>query len=611
MSAQEEKQAAGTEETKEAKSSAAAGGGATSWGMVAACVVGMLCALYVFLLGLQLLGDAFKCLGGKGAGSMFTAIQNPIAGLMTGILATVLVQSSSTSTSIVVGLVGADQITVKTGIPIIMGANIGTSVTNTIVSMGNVGDRYALQRAFSGATVHDMFNFLTVLTLLPLELIIGAIQGEGGMLYWLTKAITQGVIGGDKVGELFPSPTKEITSPVAKLFISNNKYVISALSLGAPKAMTPNATNSALCSNRRLAAEPADGDMGEETPTGADGGRALLSRRASSSGVDCSKYYCVSGELDKNFKKISSSGYTTKLTACGSHIVDPATPCANSGDKCFLDAGKYYADYVTNKNIIKGGFLEGAGDVAGGIIALVFSLLFLTFGLFCLTKCLHILFMGKAKRIIVKATRMNDYIAMLIGVGITIVVQSSSVTTSALTPFCGMGLIPLEKMLPLTLGANIGTTVTALIAALTKMTQNTVHIALCHLFFNIIGILIWFPVPFMRSFPLGAARMLGLYASFYRVVPLVYVLAAFVLLPGVALGVSSLFDASVAGGVILLLVIIAAFAGFEFWWVWMGGCYKVISKEDRVTGWEECEKHQKEILDEQVGAQEADASSAV
>lgn len=97
-------------------------------------ILGVLISLYLFLFGLDLMGGSFSALGSKGAGNLFTFSDNPIAGLMVGILATVLVQSSSTSTSIVVGLVGADVLAVKQAIPIIMGANIGTSVTNTIVT---------------------------------------------------------------------------------------------------------------------------------------------------------------------------------------------------------------------------------------------------------------------------------------------------------------------------------------------------------------------------------------------------------------------------------------------------------------------------------------------
>merc|ERR1712232_141416 len=122
------------------------------------------------------------------------------------------------------------------------------------------------------------------------------------------------------------------------------------------------------------------------------------------------------------------------------------------------------------------------------------------------------------------ALKVNDYVAILIGLGITVIVQSSSVTTAALTPLCGLGVLPLAKMLPMTLGANIGTTCTALIASLVSLKFGAVQIALCHLLFNITGILIWFPVPFMRRVPINAARLLGLYASYYRFIPPLYIL---------------------------------------------------------------------------------------
>merc|ERR1719473_1495530 len=168
---------------------------------------------------------------------------------MTGVLSTVLVQSSSTSTSVVVTMVGAGQLTVKNGVPIIMGANIGTSVTNTIVSMGQSGNKIELERAFSGATVHDMFNMLSVLTFLPIEGIIAGMQGEGGPLYWLTYAITEAAMGGDKSGKLFTSPIKTITKPVTEWILKSNKYVIYAMTLPRPEAKTPtdDQVNKTLC----------------------------------------------------------------------------------------------------------------------------------------------------------------------------------------------------------------------------------------------------------------------------------------------------------------------------------------------------------------------------
>merc|ERR1712190_417311 len=174
---------------------------------------------------------------------------------------------------------------------------------------------------------------------------------------------------------------------------------------------------------------------------------------------------------------------------------------------------------VEDGRLIKGGFVEGAGDIGGGIIGLIISIVLLSIGMVGLTKTLHIVFMTKANALIRYSLKLNDYLAILIGFGITILVQSSSVVTSALTPLCAIGVLPLLKMLPLTLGANIGTTCTALIASLVSLKFGAVQIALVHLFFNIIGILIWFPIPVLRRIPIAGAKLLGLYASYYRFVP--------------------------------------------------------------------------------------------
>lgn len=572
--------------------------------LVAAYAFGALFFLYIFLVGLNLMGTAFKVLGGKGAGNMYSAVENPLAGLMTGILSTVLVQSSSTSTSIVVTMVGADQITVKNGIPIIMGANIGTSVTNTIVSMGHLKNRIELQRAFSGATVHDMFNMLTVITLLPIEAIIAAMQGEGGPLYWLTYAFTNAAMKQEKGEALFKSPIKLITSPVAKLFLDSNKYVIYALTLEAPEAKTPTAVNETLCAGRRLTAETASNVS--EASTGDKGSsRSLLSRRLGEGA--CKEYYCVGKDLDKNFKKISKSSYK-KLSACGDLILDSeGSPCGK--DKCYLDAGAYYDKKVTNGALVKGGFLKGAGDVGGGILALIFSILLLTAGMIGLTKLLSLIFMGNIQKILQYALKVNDYVAIVIGMLVTILVQSSSVTTSALTPLCGLGVLPLVKMLPLTLGANIGTTCTALIASLVSLKFGAVQIALVHLLFNISGILIWFPAPPMRRVPIQAAALLGLYASVYRFAPAIYLLVAFVAAPGIGLAISATFNASIGGGVVLLLFVIALISAFVFMWVHgypLGGenalCYKVLSKEDRLKGAADLIEANKEVAGQIGGA---------
>lgn len=142
-------------------------------------LISLCCLMYLFICSLNLLSSSFRLIGGKAAGKFIsnsTLLANPIVGLMIGVLVTVLVQSSSTSTSIVVTMVGSDLIRVTQAIPIIMGANIGTSVTNTIVSLMQASEREEFKRAFAAATVHDMFNWLTVMILLPLEMSTGYLQ---------------------------------------------------------------------------------------------------------------------------------------------------------------------------------------------------------------------------------------------------------------------------------------------------------------------------------------------------------------------------------------------------------------------------------------------------
>jgi len=189
--------------------------------------------------------------------------------------------------------------------------------------------------------------------------------------------------------------------------------------------------------------------------------------------------------------------------------------------------------------------------------------------------------MGRAKKVIEKATGLNDYLALCVGVVMTVVVQSSSVVTSVLTPLVGIGVLPVAKMFPMTLGANIGTTATALLAAVTAMKLAGMQIALSHLLFNIFGILIWFTLPAMRQVPIGLACRLGMYASFYRWVPLAYILTAFLLVPALALGITQLFERSCLVGAIALCVCALGAAAVLVWWNLLGGAYMVLSKEAR------------------------------
>jgi len=475
------------------------------WGIIFLGICAVLFFLYFFLLGLDLLGNGAKVIGGCTAGALFGDQTNPVAGLMVGILATVLIQSSSSTTSIIVSLVGADSVSVKAGIYMVMGANIGTSVTNTIVAMGHLGDGDELERAFAGATVHDMFNFLSVGVLFPLEVITH-------YLFYLSRAL---VGGGDDSregqGEKWKGPLKRIVGPLTKTIIVPNKSV--------PKEIA--------------------------------------------AGGSCDAYYPVN---------------------CTDGILD-ATHCKKVGlIKCDKKAGcpAFFQDGATKSQ-----------DQISGAVVFVLGLAILIVCLIGLVTLLQKMLMGMSTRIIYKATSMNGYIAILVGAAITVLVQSSSITTSALTPFVGMGALRVEQMFPLTLGANIGTTVTGLLASLVSDGTNALQVALCHLCFNITGILVWYPIPFMRKFPLNMAKNLGKVTRIWRGFPILYIFTTFGIVPLLLLGLSSLFTQDSKGFTVLgslITVVLILFIIYIIYKFYKGGL-----KEQIVESFENREKKNKAI----------------
>ena len=191
-----------------------------SWIFLGLCGVAFF--LYWFLFGLDLLGTGAKVMSGCAAGELFGSDLNPLAGIMIGVLSTVLLQSSSTTTSIIVTLVGS-AISVDQGIYMIMGANIGTSMTSTIVAMGQMGNGDRLERGFAGATVHDMFNFMMVAILLPVEVITGYLDR-------LTGAMVKNADTADK--ERWEGPIARLVEPLGALVIKENKDVTFAIAEG-------------------------------------------------------------------------------------------------------------------------------------------------------------------------------------------------------------------------------------------------------------------------------------------------------------------------------------------------------------------------------------------
>lgn len=300
--------------------------------------------LYLFILSIQLIGASFKLMGKGFAEVLIQTTSNPVVGLLIGILATSIIQSSSTTTSITVGFVAGGVITLQGAIPIIMGANIGTTITSAIVSIGHVTRKHEFQRAFAAATVHEFFNILAVIILFPLEITTHLLEKSATVL---ANAFVD--VGGIK----FLSPLKLITEPVINLI----------------------------------------------------------------------------------------------------------------------------------KEIIP-----------SPIVILIGALLLLLFSLFRIVKIMRSLMLTKIEVFLDKYLFKNDFTAFLLAVTVTAIIQSSSVTTSLIVPLVGAGVLTVRKIFPYTLGANVGTTVTAMLASFATLHPVAITVAFSHLLFNVFGIAIWYPL---------------------------------------------------------------------------------------------------------------------
>jgi len=428
-------------------------------------ILGLITCLYFFICSLSFLSDSFRILGGKNIGVLFSdseLLKNPVVGLMIGVLVTVLVQSSSTSTSIIVGLVSAGA-PVKTAIPMIMGANIGTSVTNIIVALTQAGDREQFRKAFACANVHDMFNWLSAFILLIVEVCTGYLETVSG---WLVQDI-----GTNHSGTKSPDFLKALTKPLTKVLIQLDKDVL--------------------------------------------------------------RGWAENKEEFRNHTSVLKSGCNDPITS--SHTTCPYL-FAHFGPEG-LDIGETYI----------------------GLILLAISLTMLCGCLIGMVKILNSLLGEKVRGIIENVINadipvrglgwLTGYLAMIVGAVMTILVQSSSVFTSTLTPLAGAGLVSLERAYPLTLGSNLGTTTTSILASFAAggdKVQDALQIALVHLLFNLTGIVMFYPVPVMR-WPISIARVLGNTTAKYRWLAVVYLTFMFFLFP------ITMFGLSMAGSVVVII----------------------------------------------------------
>ena len=325
------------------------------------------------------MGTSLKMFGKGLAETLIATTTNPLVGLFIGVLATSIIQSSSTTTSIAVGLVAGGALNVANAIPIIMGANIGTSVTNLLVSMTQIRRDAEFERALSAAIVHDFFNVLAVLVLFPLQYFTNFLGHAATFLGERFQTIG---------GLNFLSPVKALTKPpveVLKGFLGNYPWLL-----------------------------------------------------------------------------------------------------------------------------------------------LVPSLILLILALTRMVKSLRILVVKKAEAWFDRYLFKTAFRALLVGLLLTAMVQSSSITTSLAVPMAGAGLLTLVQIFPYTLGANIGTTVTAILAALVTGNLSAIIVAFSHLLFNISGMIVWWPFKFV---PISMAEKFAEIAVRYKIVAILYIIVVFFLVP--------------------------------------------------------------------------------
>ena len=207
----------------------------------------------------------------------------------------------------------------------------------------------------------------------------------------------------------------------------------------------------------------------------------------------------------------------------------------------------------------------GLSDAAVGMILLAVSLMILCGSLVLVVKLLNSSLRGPVLTAVTRtvnaelpgrAACLTGYVVMVVGAVLTIVVQSSSVFTSVLTPLVGVGVMTVERMYPLTLGANIGTTMTGVLAALASPADRlplALQVALCHLLFNVSGILLFYPLPRLRL-PIRLAHMMGSTTASYRWFAVFYAVMMFFVIP------LTVFTLSMAGTVVLSTVVAVCLA---------------------------------------------------
>ncbi len=150
--------------------------------------------LLLFLLALEWMSLGFRLFGSGTIDQLISLTGNPFLSLLLGILITAIIQSSSTVTTMVVGLVATSSLPMAAAVPLIMGANLGTSITCLIVALGLITQRKEFGRAIMTASLHGLFNLFTVLILFPIEAstqwLSRLSEGLAGWIYTASESVS-------------------------------------------------------------------------------------------------------------------------------------------------------------------------------------------------------------------------------------------------------------------------------------------------------------------------------------------------------------------------------------------------------------------------------------
>src|SRR5262249_4781275 len=173
-------------------------------------------------------------------------------------------------------------------------------------------------------------------------------------------------------------------------------------------------------------------------------------------------------------------------------------------------------------------------DTLGPLFTIVIGAVLILVAVNYLGKLLKLLLVGRARDILPAAVGRNPYLAMASGMGVTVLTQSSTITTSVLVPFAGAGVLTPGQIYPVTVGANLGTTFTVVFAAFAVVGQDAkigLQAAFVHLLYNLFAIIVIYVNPLLRPVPLFCAETFARVASERKWVIAVYLITVFIALP--------------------------------------------------------------------------------